>query len=108
MTTETILEALRERDLLDLLDSVCRPNGVTREEVCGRRRTRRIARARRELWLRLRRELRMSYGEIAELFGRNHSTVLTGVRSLERGQVDSDEEVAAPEPAESGLSSLPA
>lgn len=95
MTTETILEALRERDLLGFLDAVCQPRGVTREEVCGRRRTRRIARARWELWLRLRSELRMSYGEIAELFGRNHSTVLVGVRALERARAGADEVVAA-------------
>ena len=81
-----ILEALRERDLLELLDRVCQARGVTREEVCGRCRTKNVARARHELWWELRRHPGMSYGEIARLFDRNHSTVMTGVRAVERAR----------------------
>ena len=79
-----IVDALRDRDLLDLLDAVCRRRNVTREEVCGRRRTRNIARARQELWWELRRDPGMSFGEIARLFDRNHTTVMTGVRVFAR------------------------
>ena len=79
-----ILDGLCERDLVGLLDDICRTRGVTREEVCGRKRTKNVARARQELWSRLRRDPGMSYGEIARLFGRNHTTVMTGVRAFLR------------------------
>ncbi len=84
VTPARIVEALRDRDLLDLLDAVCRRRSVTREEVCGRGRTRNVARARHELWWELRRNPGMSFGEIGRLFDRNHTTVMTGVRAFER------------------------
>lgn len=81
-----VVGALADRDLLDLVDEVCRTRRVTRDELCGRRRTKAIARARRELWWRLRNhpELHFSYEEIGRLFGRHHSTVLLGIRAHER------------------------
>lgn len=83
-----ILEALAARDLIGLLDTVCQARGVTREEVCGRRRTKNVASARQELWWHLRRSPGMSYGEIGLLFGRNHTTVMAGIRAFERTRVD--------------------
>ena len=87
-TPALILEALRDRGLLDLLDAVCRRRNVAREEVCGRGRTRSVSRARHELWWELRRHPGMSFGEIGRLFARNHTTVMMGVRTFERARAD--------------------
>jgi chromosomal replication initiation ATPase DnaA len=84
VTPSNILEALASRDLLDLLDSVCRARGVTREELCGRRRTKNVVFARQELWWHLRRHPGMSYDEIGRLFDRNRTTIMGGVRSYLR------------------------
>ncbi len=79
-----IVNALVERDLVDLLDRVCAGRGVTRDEVCGRGRTRTVALARHELWWHLRAARDFSYEEIGRLFERNHSTVLHGIRAYRR------------------------
>ena len=86
MTLEEIAAELAARDLLDLVDEVCRARGVTRDELCGRGRTKAVASARRELWRRLRQHpgLSYSYEEIGRLFDRDHATVLSGVRAHER------------------------
>lgn len=82
---DPILFALFERDLLGLLDAVCRAHHVTRAEVCSRNRSRSVANARHDLWWRLRNDgsLSFSYVEIGRLFARNHTTVLHGVRAWE-------------------------
>ena len=86
MTTNRVVTRLAERDLLELVDAVGRRRGVTRAELCGRRRTTAIARARQEAWWLLRNDpLRcFSYTEIASLFERDHSTVLAGVAAHAR------------------------
>lgn len=88
MNASTIVDALGTRDLLGLLDLVCRSRRVTRDEVCGRRRTQAIASARHELWWHLRNQagLGLSYHEIGRLFDRHHSTVLNGVRAFQRSR----------------------
>lgn len=78
----TVIAALSERDLLGLLDDVCRAHHVTRSDVCSRNRSRAVANARHEVWWRLR-SLAFSYVEIGRLFDRNHTTVLHGVRAWE-------------------------
>ncbi len=85
MSSEPVLEALACRGLLDLLDTVCSARCVTREELCGRLRTKNVASARHELWSRLRRDPGMSYDEIARLFGRDRTTVMAGVKAFLRG-----------------------
>jgi chromosomal replication initiation ATPase DnaA len=77
---ETIISALERRGLVELLDSVCRARGVTREELCGRGRSLSVSRARQELWWRIRHlpDRDYSYSEIAHLFGRDPTTVLHG------------------------------
>lgn len=83
-----IIEALVARDLIGLVDHVCRARGVTREDVCGRGRTKGVALARHELWWHLRHhpDLKLSYEEIGRLFERHHSTVLDGVRAHDRSR----------------------
>jgi len=84
MDASAILDALVERDLVELLDAVCVGRGVTRDEVCGRVRTKTVARARQELWWKLRSGRAFSYEEIGRLFRRNHSTVLHGIRAYRK------------------------
>jgi chromosomal replication initiation ATPase DnaA len=78
---DPVLAALSCRGLLDLLDAVCDRRGVTREDLCGRSRTRAVAAARRELWWLMRHhpDRCYSYSEIARLVSRNHATVFQGI-----------------------------
>ena len=50
----TVLDALNLRDLIELLDEVCRRRAVTPHEVCELAQTKAVASARHELWWRLR------------------------------------------------------
>lgn len=86
MDVFSVIDALNARNLLALLDSVCRSHRVTRDEVCGRRRTQAIALARHELWWHMRNHpsLSFSYHEMGRLFDRHHSSVLNGVRAYVR------------------------
>jgi len=86
VTLAAIVDKLAARDLLAVVDDVCRARRITREELCGRGRTKAVATARRELWWRLRHhpDLSFSYAEIGRLFGRDHATVISGVRAHER------------------------
>jgi hypothetical protein len=81
-----VIEALDVRDLLDLVDDVCRRRRVTREDLCGRGRTKAVSLARHEVWWRLRHnpEAAYSFEEIGRLFGRHHATVIQGIRAHDR------------------------
>ena len=83
---DPIVVALACRGLLDLLDAVCDRRGVTRDELCGRSRSRAVAAARHELWWLIRHhpDRCYSYSEIARLVCRNHVTVLQGVAAHHR------------------------
>ncbi|MBX3232022.1 MAG: hypothetical protein KIT84_20095 [Labilithrix sp.] len=78
-----VLRSPQERDLLALLDDICRRRAVTRDDVCGVMRTKAIVRARHELWWSLRHHADrfFSFEEIGRLFRRDHATVLHGVRA---------------------------
>ena len=78
-----VLAELDARGLSPLLREVAAARGVTPLELCGRWRTRAVARARHELWWRIRRHPARHYSdcEIARLFARDHSTVNQGIRS---------------------------
>lgn len=81
-----LIDALELRDLLGLVDEVCRQRRVTRDELCGRARTKAISAARKELWWRLRHhpDMSFSFQEIGRLFGRHHATVIQGIRAHAR------------------------
>jgi chromosomal replication initiation ATPase DnaA len=85
-TLSVLLEALRRRDLLDAIDEVCRRRHVTRDDLCGRRRTRAATSARQEIWWLLRHhpELHFSFADIGRLFDRDHTTIMAGVCAHER------------------------
>jgi len=81
-----VLAELDARGLLPLLQEVAAARGVTLLEICGRSRTRAVARARHELWWRIRRDPARFYSdcEIARFFARDHFTVNQGIRAHER------------------------
>jgi chromosomal replication initiation ATPase DnaA len=83
---EAIVRDLEERDLLSLVLDVCKRRGVLLHELCGRSHRRSISQARQEVWARLRADPERSYSltDIAQLFHRDHSTVLAGVRAHAR------------------------
>jgi chromosomal replication initiation ATPase DnaA len=86
----SVVEALRLRDLLELVEQVAACRGVPVDELCGLARTQSVSRARQEAWWRLRHHPERNYSleEIGKLFGRHHTTVMAGVaahaRRLER------------------------
>lgn len=77
----SVLAALDAHALTPLLDDLCRHRGVLPADVCGRRRTLSVTRARHELWWLIRNHPQRAYSylEIARLFGRDHTTVIHGV-----------------------------
>jgi chromosomal replication initiation ATPase DnaA len=79
----SVVHRLGARDLLGLVEDVCRHRGVTVVELCGRTRTRAVARARQEVWWKLRHdpERHFSLQEIGALFARDHTTVRHGVEA---------------------------
>lgn len=81
-----VIDALRARDLLDLVAGVCRAHGVTLDELCGRERTQAVSWARHEAWWHLRHhpDLHYSLAEIGRIFRRDHTTVGHGVASHAR------------------------
>ena len=82
----SILDALRSRSLLPLVEQVCRQRGVTLPELCSRTRTQNVVRTRHEIWWRIRHlpDRQYSYAEIGSLFGRDHSTVKCAVDAFHR------------------------
>jgi chromosomal replication initiation ATPase DnaA len=86
MNRTDVTARLRVRDLLVLVDEVCKRRGVTRNEVCGRTRSRAVSYARQEIWWRIRHhpERVYSYPEIARLFARDHTTILAGISAHQR------------------------
>jgi chromosomal replication initiation ATPase DnaA len=86
MISSDVADQLRVRDLLPLVDEVCKRRGVTLNEVCGRARSQAISRARQEVWWRIRHhpEREYSYPEIAQLFARDHTTIMAGISAHER------------------------
>ena len=82
----SIIDGLRARDLLGILQEVCRRRGVTVGELCGPGRTRAVACARHEVWWTLRHDPahHFSLTEIGSLFGRDHATVHHGIHAYRR------------------------
>lgn len=78
--------ALGERGLLEYVAASARRDNATIYEVLGRSRLPRVCHARHAIWyaLRHRGEGRLSYPDIGALFGRDHSTVISGVQAYER------------------------
>lgn len=54
--------------------------GVSADDLLGFTRSPMMVRIRREFWMHLRKEKRLSYSEIAMAVGRDHSTIIRGLR----------------------------
>lgn len=85
-SADSVVDELRVRDLLALVEQVAAHRGVLLDQLCGSTRTLSVSRARQEAWWRLRHHPERCYSlfEIARLFGRHHTTVLAGVAAHER------------------------
>jgi chromosomal replication initiation ATPase DnaA len=83
---DAVVDGLRVRNLLTLVDEVCKSRGVTLHEVCGRTRSQAVSCARQEVWWRIRNhpERHYSYPEIAQLFARDHTTIMAGIDAHKR------------------------
>lgn len=79
-TIETIIERLAERELLDIAARFAREHDVTVRELVGPSHQRACAWARQAMWNYLQGLGHWSYSRIGELFGRDHSTIMAGVR----------------------------
>lgn len=80
VSSGAVIYALRDRDMLDVVREVCAANHVTIGQVCGRARHASIATARHAVWTIIRSRFGLSYPEIGELFGVDHTTVMAGIR----------------------------
>jgi chromosomal replication initiation ATPase DnaA len=81
-----VVDDLRCRDLLELVEEVAARRGVLVSQVCGTARTLSVSRARHETWWRIRHHPERSYSffEIGRLFGRHHTTIMAGVATHAR------------------------
>ncbi len=84
--TRAVVDDLRVRDLLALVEQIAARRGVLLDQLCGTTRTLSVSRARQEAWWHMRHHPERSYSllEIARLFGRHHTTVLAGVVAHEQ------------------------
>jgi hypothetical protein len=79
-----IIRELEIRDLLEIARRVARNHYVTLEELLGRTRRSPEARARHELWYLLYEQI-PSFPKLGEIFGRDHTTILSAVHNYGRG-----------------------
>jgi chromosomal replication initiation ATPase DnaA len=85
-STAAVVADLDARDLLAIVDAVCRQRGVPRDLLAGRTRVQSVSRARQEVWWLLRHHPERHYSllEIARLFGRDHATIVAGLAAHRR------------------------
>jgi chromosomal replication initiation ATPase DnaA len=77
-----LIQRLTERGLVHFLDQVCESRNVTRLEIAGKGRARRVVRARQELWSLIRGvDQDYSFHEIGNFFRRHHSTIAYGIEA---------------------------
>jgi len=75
-----IIVDLAERDLIDLGRRVAAKHACTLEEAVSQARTQAFVDARHELWAILQATGNWTYKRIGALFGRDHTSVIHGVR----------------------------
>lgn len=69
---------------MDIVRQTCETHDVTRDAIFSKNRSKKVVMARAIIYDRIRKELGWSYPKIGKLFGRDHTTVLHGIR-LARG-----------------------
>jgi hypothetical protein len=67
-----------------IITEVCRKRNVTLAALFSNRRVTHLVHARQEVMYRLREELNLSYPEIGRTLGRDHSTVIHGIKQYEK------------------------
>ena len=78
-----------------IAQEVCAKHKITLKELQGDRRFKKYSTARREVYWRMRTELRMSLLDIARKMGKDHTTVLHGLRVYARDNQPAGEKHAA-------------
>ena len=78
-----LLAPMNESHVLKILSEVCESMGVVSGDVNGARGPLRLTLSRKIIYWRVRRECYMTYSQIGELFGVQHTTVLYGVNYVE-------------------------
>lgn len=71
-----------------IMHAVAKMHGVPASEVMGKSRENHVVSARFEIFYRLRIDLAMSYAKIGSIFGRDHTTVMHGVRKVRQKLLD--------------------
>lgn len=74
----------RRRTASKIMFDTCRENDLSLDELTGKDRTRRVAWARQDCWREIYANTRMSLPEIGRMFGRDHTTVMFGIRRSEQ------------------------
>ena len=78
-----------DKELIDrIFELVSSRYGVSREEICGKRRNDNIAKARHMCIYIIRRLTERSLSDIGKIFSRDHTTVISSIRYIE-GQIES-------------------
>jgi chromosomal replication initiation ATPase DnaA len=80
MTTSDIADRLRSRRLIAIARSIAAQRCVDLADMLGTTHRKAATAARRELWLWVRDKYGYSYHELGELFERDHSTIMAGIR----------------------------
>jgi len=65
---------------MNIVREVCEAHDVTRDEIFEKNRSKKMVMARGVIYDRIRKELGWSYPKIGKLFGKDHTTILHGVR----------------------------
>jgi chromosomal replication initiation ATPase DnaA len=77
---ETAIEMRPAGNVLAIIASVCRRHRINPADLMAEGRPTRIVACRDEVWWTIRLRTKLSYVRIGAIFGRDHSTVITGVR----------------------------
>jgi chromosomal replication initiation ATPase DnaA len=85
-SAQAVVDDLRRRDLLALIEGIAARRGVLVDHLCGSSRAPSVSRARQEAWwcMRYHPERYYSLIDIARLFGRHHTTVMAGIEAHAR------------------------
>lgn len=65
---------------MNIVREVCEAHDITRNEIFEKNRSKKMVMARGIIYDRIRKELGWSYPKIGKLFGKDHTTILHGVR----------------------------
>jgi chromosomal replication initiation ATPase DnaA len=85
-SVHAVVDDLRRRDLLGLVEEIAARHGVLVDHLCGSSRTPSVSRARQEAWWQMRHHPERYYSliDIAGIFGRHHTTVMAGIEAHAR------------------------